>query len=72
MNFVLLAFQAMPLADTHAILAVTPLLVTALFGPAPRRAGGLAAHAGGRRRLMGVLIILRLTWACSSPARSRR
>lgn len=59
MNFVLAAFALMPLADAHAILAVTPLLVTALSVPF------LGEQVGWRRTLAvicgfaGVLIILR-------------
>jgi drug/metabolite transporter (DMT)-like permease len=59
MNLVLMAFQVMPLADAHAILAVTPLLVTALSVPF------LGEQVGWRRTLavvigfMGVLVILR-------------
>ncbi len=59
MNLVLMAFQLMPLADVHAILAVTPLLVTALSVPF------LGEQVGWRRTLavivgfVGVLVILR-------------
>jgi drug/metabolite transporter (DMT)-like permease len=59
MNLVLLAFRAMPLAEAHAILAVTPLLVTALSAPL------LGERVGWRRWLavavgfVGVLVILR-------------
>ncbi len=59
MNLVLMAFQVMPLADAHAILAVTPLLVTALSVPF------LGEQVGWRRTLavifgfVGVLVILR-------------
>src|SRR3712207_126877 len=45
MNLVLMAFQVMPLADAHAILAVTPLLVTALSVPF------LGEQVGWRRTL---------------------
>jgi drug/metabolite transporter (DMT)-like permease len=59
MNLVLIAFRVMPLADAQAILAVTPLLVTALSVPLlGERVGGrgwLAVAAG----FLGVLIIVR-------------
>jgi drug/metabolite transporter (DMT)-like permease len=59
MNLVLVAFRVMPLADTQAILAATPLLVTALSVPF------LGERVGWRRWLavavgfIGVLIIVR-------------
>ena len=55
----ILTITVLPLADTHAILAVTPLIVTALSVPL------LGEHVGIRRwsaigvALVGVLIILR-------------
>jgi drug/metabolite transporter (DMT)-like permease len=59
MNFVLLAFQAMPLADTHAILAATPLLVTALSVPLLGERVGLRRTLAVIAGFAGVLIILR-------------
>jgi drug/metabolite transporter (DMT)-like permease len=59
MGLVLTAFRVMPLAETHAILAVTPLLVTALSAPF------LGERVGWRRWLavgcgfLGVLVVLR-------------
>lgn len=59
MAIVLLAFRVMPLADAHAILAATPLVVTALSVPL------LGERVGPRRWLavavgfMGVLLIVR-------------
>ena len=59
MNLVLVAFRVMPLADTQAILAATPLLVTALSVPF------LGERVGWRRWLacavgfVGVLIVVR-------------
>jgi drug/metabolite transporter (DMT)-like permease len=59
MNLVLVAFRVMPLADTQAILAAAPLLVTALSVPF------LGEQVGWRRWLavaigfVGVLIIVR-------------
>jgi drug/metabolite transporter (DMT)-like permease len=59
MNLVLAAFRVMPLADTQAILAATPLLVTALSVPF------LGEQVGWRRWLacavgfVGVLVIVR-------------
>ena len=59
MNLVLMAFRIMPLGDAQAILACTPLLVTALSAP-------LLGEPVGRRRwlavglgFLGVLIIVR-------------
>ncbi len=45
------ASARMPLADVHALLALTPLAVTALCGAVARRAGRPAALGGGRRGL---------------------
>ena len=59
MNMVLVAFQVMPLADSQAIFAATPLLVTALSVPF------LGERVGWRRWLavacgfLGVLVIVR-------------
>jgi drug/metabolite transporter (DMT)-like permease len=59
MTLVVAAFRTMPLADIHAILAVTPLIVTALSVPM------LGERVGWRRWLavllgfLGVLVILR-------------
>jgi drug/metabolite transporter (DMT)-like permease len=59
MGFVLVIFRAMPLADVHAILAVTPLVITALSVPM------LGERVGWRRAVavaagfVGVLVMLR-------------
>ena len=67
MNLVLFAFRVMPLADAQAILAATPLLVTALSAPF------LGERIGWRRWLavvmgfVGVLIIVRPGLAVLRP-----
>ena len=46
-GLVVWCFGRMPLADVHALLALTPLAVTALAVPAPGRAGRPAPLGGG-------------------------
>jgi drug/metabolite transporter (DMT)-like permease len=68
MGLVLIAFRTLPLADMHAIIAATPLLVTALSVPF------LGERVGWRRWLavgagfIGVLIILRPGFTVIQPA----
>ena len=67
MGIVLLAFRSLPLADVHAVLAVTPLMVTALAVPV------LGERVGWRRWLAvaagfaGVLLIIRPGFGTLSP-----
>jgi drug/metabolite transporter (DMT)-like permease len=68
MGLVLIAFRTMPLADAHAILAATPLVVTALSVPL------LQERVGWRRWLAvgiaftGVLLIVRPGLTAIQPA----
>ena len=68
MGLVLVVFRTLPLADAHAILAATPLLVTALSAPL------LGERVGWRRWLavtagfVGILVILRPGFAAIQPA----
>lgn len=67
-GFVVYAFSMMQLADVHAILAITPLIVTALSVPF------LGEHVGMRRwsaigvAFVGMLIILRPGFGVLQPA----
>lgn len=68
MGIVLLCFRALPLADVHAVLAATPLIVTALSVPL------LGERVGWRRwtavavGFSGVLVIIRPGFALVDPA----
>lgn len=68
MGIVLLCFRALPLADVHAVLALTPLLVTALSVPL------LGERVGWRRwtavafGFLGILLILRPGLGVVHPA----
>jgi len=68
MGIVLLCFRALPLADVHAVLAATPLIVTALSVPL------LGERVGWRRwtavavGFSGVLVIIRPGFAEVHPA----
>ncbi|MEJ5230940.1 MAG: DMT family transporter [Geminicoccaceae bacterium] len=68
MGIVLLCFRALPLADVHAVLAATPLIVTALSVPL------LGERVGWRRwtavavGFSGVLLIIRPGFAEVHPA----
>jgi drug/metabolite transporter (DMT)-like permease len=55
----ILTITVLPLAETHAILAVTPLIVTALSVPLLRERVGLRRWSAIGIALVGVLIILR-------------
>jgi drug/metabolite transporter (DMT)-like permease len=68
MGIVLVCFRALPLADVHAVLALTPLLVTALSVPL------LGERVGWRRwtavaiGFLGMLVILRPGLGVVHPA----
>jgi drug/metabolite transporter (DMT)-like permease len=53
------AFRHMPLADTHAIAAITPLLVTALSAPLLGERVGVRRWSAVLVGFLGVLVIIR-------------
>jgi drug/metabolite transporter (DMT)-like permease len=59
MGLVVVAFHLMPLADTHAILAATPLMVTALAVPVLGERVGLRRWIAVLVGFLGVLLIVR-------------
>ena len=59
MTFVVVGYQTLPLADAHAIFALTPLLVTALSVPLLGEKVGLRRWLAVGTGLIGVLIIVR-------------
>ncbi len=67
MTFVVYGYQTMPLADAHAIFALTPLLVTALSVPMLGEQVGLRRWIAVGGGLVGVLIIVRPGFAEVSP-----
>jgi drug/metabolite transporter (DMT)-like permease len=58
----ILAITVLPLANAHAIIAVTPLLVTALSVPLLGERVGLRRWSAGGFACVGVLSILRRGW----------
>ena len=58
-GFFILAVRTLPLADTHAIIAVSPLIVTALSIPLLGERVGLRRWAAVLVGFVGILIILR-------------
>jgi drug/metabolite transporter (DMT)-like permease len=67
MTFVVVGYQTVPLADAHAIFALTPLLVTALSVPLLGEQVGLRRWIAVGVGLLGVLIIVRPGFAEISP-----
>jgi drug/metabolite transporter (DMT)-like permease len=67
MTFVVIGYQTMPLADAHAIFALTPLLVTALSVPLLGEQVGLRRWIAVGGGLVGVLIIVRPGFAEITP-----
>jgi drug/metabolite transporter (DMT)-like permease len=67
MTFVVIGYQTMPLADAHAIFALTPLLVTALSVPLLGEQVGLRRWIAVGAGLVGVLIIIRPGFATVTP-----
>jgi drug/metabolite transporter (DMT)-like permease len=67
MTFVVVGYQTVPLADAHAIFALTPLLVTALSVPLLGEQVGVRRWIAVGLGLCGVLIIVRPGFAEISP-----
>jgi drug/metabolite transporter (DMT)-like permease len=68
MGLVLTVFRSLPLADAHAILAATPLLVTALSVPFLQETVGWRRWAAVGVGFLGVLVILRPGLTVIQPA----
>jgi drug/metabolite transporter (DMT)-like permease len=67
MTFVVFGYQTVPLADAHAIFALTPLVVTALSVPLLGEQVGLRRWIAVGVGLLGVLIIVRPGFAEITP-----
>lgn len=68
MGLVLVCFRALPLADVHAVLAATPLIVTALSVPLLRERVGWRRWTAVAVGFSGVLVIIRPGFAEVHPA----
>ncbi len=68
MGIVLLCFRALPLADVHAVLALTPLLVTALSVPLLGERVGWRRWSAVAMGFLGILLILRPGVSVVHPA----
>ena len=67
MTFVVFGYRTTPLADAHAIFALTPLVVTALSVPLLGEQVGLRRWIAVAIGLVGVLVIVRPGFATISP-----